>query len=52
MLKDICVLNGTSGREEKVREYIISHLPENCEYRVDPLGNVICNVKGKNTAKK
>lgn len=50
MLKEICLLNGTSGREEKVREYIISKLPENCEYTVDPLGSIICNVKGKKKA--
>lgn len=50
MLKELCLINGTSGREEKVREYIISKLPADCEYRVDSLGNLICGKKGKNRA--
>ena len=36
-LKALCELNGTSGREEKIREYIISRIHGLCEYRVDPM---------------
>lgn len=51
MLKELCLLDGTSGREEKVREYIISKIDGKCEYSVDPMGNVLAHVKGKNSAK-
>lgn len=46
-LKTLCELNGTSGREEKVREYIISRIKDKCEFTVDPMGNIICFKKGK-----
>lgn len=39
MLKNLCQLNGSSGDEKKVREYIISNL--DCDYTVDNLGSVI-----------
>lgn len=47
LLKTLCELNGTSGDERKVRDYIISQLPEDCEYTVDPIGNLIVNKKGE-----
>lgn len=50
-LKELCLLNGTSGREEKVREYIINKIKDKCEYKVDPMGNVLAYVKGRNKAK-
>ncbi|MBQ8028742.1 MAG: M42 family metallopeptidase [Clostridia bacterium] len=50
-LKALCELNGTSGREEKIREYIISRIHGLCEYRVDPMGNLICFKKGTNEPK-
>lgn len=50
-LKDLCELNGTSGREERIREYIIGRIDGKCEYKVDPLGNVLAFKKGKNRAK-
>ncbi len=50
-LKELCLLCGTSGNEEKVREYIISQIKDFCEYSVDPLGNIIAFKKGKNPAK-
>ncbi|MBR3766794.1 MAG: M42 family metallopeptidase [Clostridia bacterium] len=50
LIKELCNINGTSGREDKVREYIISKLGEN-SYTVDNLGNLIVEVKGKNRAK-
>lgn len=50
-LKTLCNLNGTSGREEKIREYIIGRIKDICELRVDPMGNLIAFKKGKKTPK-
>lgn len=47
LLKNLCLLNGTSGDEKTVRDYIISNLPEDCDYTVDPIGNLIVNKKGE-----
>ena len=52
MLKDLCLLNGTSGREEAVRNYIIEKIKDKCEYSVDPLGSVIAFKKGKKAPDK
>ncbi len=51
LLKTLCLLNGTSGDEKTVRDFIISKLPDDCEYTVDPMGNLIVNKKGENTPK-
>ena len=50
LLKELCTLDGTSGREGAVRDYIISHL-DGAPYRVDAMGNLIVEVKGKQPAK-
>lgn len=50
-LKTLCELNGTSGREHVVRDYIISCLPPDCEYRIDALGSIIVEKKGVKTPK-
>ncbi len=50
-LKTLCELNGTSGREETVRSYIIEHIKDHCEYTVDPLGNVLAFKKGRRRPK-
>ena len=50
-IKKLSSLSGISGREDMVREYIISRLPETAEYSVDNMGNLIVCVKGKNKAK-
>lgn len=47
MLKEICLLNGTSGREENVRNYIIDKIKGKCEYSVDALGSIIAFKKGR-----
>lgn len=47
MLKNLCLLNGTSGDESAVREYIISQIKDHCEYNVDALGSIIAYKKGK-----
>lgn len=51
LLKTLCELNGTSGDEKNVRDFIISQLPDDCDYSVDPLGNLIVNKQGENKAK-
>lgn len=50
-LKELCLLCGTSGNEEKVREYIISQIKDFCEYSIDSLGNIIAFKKGLKPAK-
>ncbi len=51
-LKELCLIDGTSGREDAVRKYIINRIKDKCEYSVDPMGNVLAFKKGKNTPKK
>ncbi len=51
LLERLCMLNGTSGDEKAVRDAVISLLPTDCDYTVDPLGNLIVNKKGKRTPK-
>ncbi len=52
MLKKLCLLNGTSGDEKRVREFIINEIKDYCEYRVDPLGSIIAFKKGAKTPAK
>ncbi len=51
-LKDLCGLYGPSGNENAVREYIIGEIKDFCSYRVDNLGNLIAEKKGKKTPNK
>ncbi len=49
-LKTLCELQGVSGREEQVREYILSVLkasPVQKDITVDSMGNVLCYLHGK-----
>lgn len=50
-LKTLCTMDGTSGHEDRIRAYIIAHLPADCEHRTDALGNLIVFKKGKQEAK-
>ncbi len=50
MLKQLCLLDGVSGDEKAVREFIINEIKDFCEFKTDNLGNLICFKKGKNTA--
>lgn len=52
MLKDLCLINSTSGDEQAVRDYIINEIKDYCEYSVDNLGSVIALKKGKKTPAK
>ena len=49
-IKELSLLNGTSGRETKIREYIISKIDGKCDWHEDALGNIIAFRKGRNTA--
>lgn len=49
-IKELCNLSGTSGREDKIRDYIISRIGSH-PYRIDALGNLIVEVKGEKRAK-
>ncbi len=51
LLEKLCGLNGTSGDEKSVREFILSEISDFCDCTVDPLGNIIARKKGKNPAK-
>lgn len=50
-LRDLCLLNGISGDEDKVRDYIISRISDKCECKIDNLGNIIAFKKGRKTPK-
>lgn len=50
-LKKLCLLNGISGNESRVREYICKQIDGKAEYSIDNLGNVIVFKKGKLTPK-
>lgn len=52
MLKELCLINGTSGDEGKVRDYIITQINDYCEYSVDNLGSIIAYKKGKKAPKQ
>lgn len=52
LLKQLCLLDGTSGDEGAVREFVISQIKDYCECKVDNLGNIIAFKKGKKTPDK
>ena len=52
MLRELCGLDGVSGREEKVRDFILSQIKPYAECRVDSLGNIIALKKGRRKAAK
>ncbi len=47
ILKNLCTLCGASGSERPVRDYIISEIEGHCEYKIDALGNILFEKKGK-----
>ena len=51
-LEELCLLAGVSGNEDAVREYILGKIDGFCDWRVDPLGNIIAVKKGKKRAEK
>lgn len=51
-LEKLCLLNGISGDESDVRDYICGQLDGICDYKVDNLGNIIAFKKGRKTPEK
>ena len=52
LLKKLCLLDGTSGSEDNVRNFIIDEIKDYCEYKIDNLGNIICFKRGKKRPSK
>ncbi|MBR5473540.1 MAG: M42 family peptidase [Clostridia bacterium] len=52
LLKNLCLIDGASGDEGAVRDFVISQIKDCCEYKVDNLGNIIAFKKGKNASAK
>lgn len=52
LLKQLCLIDGTSGDESAVREFVISQIKDYCQYSVDNLGNIIAFKKGRLTPNK
>lgn len=52
LLKDLCALAGTSGREDAVRDYLIDCIGEKAQCRVDAMGNLLVFKKGAKTPKQ
>lgn len=51
-LKELCALNGVSGNESAVAEYIVNEIAPYAECYIDPLGSVIAHKKGAKKAEK
>lgn len=52
LLKELCLINGISGNEDKVRDYIIEQIKDFCKYKIDNLGSIIAFKKGEKTPDK
>lgn len=52
LLKTLCAIPAVSGREDKLREFVIEQIKGYAEYSVDQNGNLICFKKGKKPAVK
>lgn len=51
-LKNLCLIDGVSGNEGAVSEFIINEISPYAECYIDPLGNVIAHKKGAQKAAK
>lgn len=51
-LRDLTALRGISGREREVRNYLIREIGGTAPYRVDALGNLLVEKKGRRRAPK
>ena len=52
ILRELTALDGVSGNEDAVRDYIISKIEGHCEYKIDPLGSIIAFKRGKSRSAK
>lgn len=50
LLGELCEINGASGREDSVREYILEKIKDKCTCRVTPLGCIIAEYRGRKPA--
>lgn len=50
ILRKLCLVNGISGRENEVREMILSEIEPYAQCTVDSMGNIIAFKKGKKSA--
>ena len=51
-LKALCELDATSGDEGAVRDFIIKEIDGRCDWKIDPLGNIIAFKKGEKSSLK
>lgn len=51
LLKKLCELNGPSGNEDAVRDFILSEIAPYCDAKVDQMGNIIAFKKGEEAPK-
>ncbi len=52
LVKQLCMLDGTSGDEGAVRDFIIEKINGHCDWHIDALGNIIAFKKGKKRSAK
>ena len=52
LLKELCEINGASGREENVREYILDKIRNKCSCTILPSGCIVAEYKGRKTPEK
>lgn len=52
LIKTLTQIDGISGDENKVREFIMQEIKGYCEYKTDPLGNILIFKKGENKPSK
>lgn len=53
LIKELTDLNGISGNEKEVRDFILTKIENNCDsIKVDSIGNIIAYKKGTNTTGK
>lgn len=47
LLKKLCELDGPSGNEQAVRDFIMEQIKDFCDAKIDPMGNIIAFKKGE-----
>lgn len=52
LLKNLCLLNGPSGNESAVRDFILKEISDYCDAKTDKMGNIIAFKKGAKTPNK
>ena len=52
LLKKLCELDGPSGNEQAVRDFIMEQIKDFCDAKIDPMGNIIAFKKGEKSPEK